>query len=154
MYRSLASIAAEMLILESEGWVRIRVTAKVEELRQFGPTLPVTVSANSLSKETFAQVDTGANHSCISERLADQMGIPPHGALYQHPAGSEPEHTAVFRCAIEFPNGTKIDADMAVLPSLSDPHDVLIGRDILQTCRLVVDFVTGEWEIHFKSPPP
>ena len=37
---------------------------------------------------------------------------------------------------------------------LTKVRDVLIGRDILQTCRLVVDFVTGEWEIHFKSPPP
>ena len=43
-------------------------------------------------------------------------------------------------------------ADFAILFHLKEPHEIIIGCDILYSARLIVDFMTGQWEAHFNIP--
>lgn len=136
-------------------WIKIGVDNSVDDLRRYGPSLPLQVSKIEDQQprlDVHAQLDTGANHSCCSPGLGQLLGIPPSGSLFQHHAGREPQSVPVFRARLWFPGGTQIDADLAVLSSLAEPHAILIGRDILSMCRLDVDFLSGRTELHMKVP--
>lgn len=142
------------LILNFSGWTRLTVTSDFAIMKTIGPTLPIEFESLELKAETkkvLALIDSGANHSCIGPRLFAALGISASRTINQHPAGKEPEYVPIFLGRIKFHNGTQIDGDFAVLASLGDPYDILIGRDILSLCRLVIDFTTGNWELHFKN---
>jgi predicted aspartyl protease len=146
-------MAKEPLVLPLDGWIRFGVNMDPEELRRIGPSVPeVTIAAGNTSTMGRAQFDTGANHTCMTQRVADALGIQPSGTILQHAAGKDPAETPLFQVRLTFHNGTVLDHDIAVLRSLSAPHDLLIGRDILGLGRLVVDFTTGRWEWHIKLP--
>lgn len=134
-------------------WIKLTVNQRVDELRAFGPTIPIKVSAtpsDSVRVDALAQIDTGANHSCLTEALAGALGLPSIGTLFQHAAGREPQNVPIHRARLWLPGGTNIDADLAILASLREPHAILIGRDILQFCRLNVDFTNGRVEFHIR----
>lgn len=141
------------MVLETEGWVELNTTMSVAELRQFGPTtdLKVRSAAGGEYFEVLAQIDTGASHSCVGPALAAKLGGPT-GQLLQHQAGGQPAYAPQHSCEILLPTGNVVNVDLTVLAGLSDPHQVLIGRDVLAFCRLVVDFTTGKWSLHLKTP--
>jgi hypothetical protein len=126
---------------------KLTVMMSTEELRHLGPTAELLFGpiGGSLSP-VRAQFDTGANHSCISAALAANLG-PPTDQILQVAAGGIAHNVPVHRCSLEFPGGTKLDADFAVLGHLAPPHDVLIGRDILALGRFEVDFKAGVWTL-------
>jgi hypothetical protein len=62
---------------------------------------------------------------------------------------TEPQDTQLFRCKLFFPGITQVTADFAILSHLKEPHEVVIGCDILHSARLIVDFTTGQWELRF-----
>lgn len=72
----------------------------------------------------------------LSSRLAKTLGASPTGHRRQKHVLSAATYVPFFRCLIAFPCGTSMEVDTAVLPSLLNPHDLLIGRDILATCRV------------------
>jgi predicted aspartyl protease len=139
--------------LSEDGWTKLIVVMPVEELRRVGPTLDIGMwpagepdSAIPLA----ALVDTGAGHSCISAAAARRLGVGPSGDLRLHAANSEPRSVPRFRCGFLLP-GVRGEAEFAVLSTLRHPHDALIGRDIMASGRLVVDFTTGVWQLHWRS---
>ncbi|MBI2586717.1 MAG: hypothetical protein HYW28_12740 [Rhodospirillales bacterium] len=143
------------LVLDINGWTVLDTNLAAEHVRRFGPTIAIDIwSVNQTVKlqDVLAQIDFGASHSCISPRLAPRLNVEPIGVLNTQIAGLKPEDIPVFRCGVTFPTGTKIEGDFAILPHLAEPHDVLIGRNILANCRVIVDFTSGNIQIHFKNP--
>jgi predicted aspartyl protease len=147
------------VIFDIDGWARLSVDATPEHLRVYGPCVLVDIQGITQSTDTTPKIegvvalfDTGAGHSCISPALAARLGIPSHSTLKQYAAGTEPQDTQLFRCILFFPGITQVTADFAILSHLKEPHEVVIGCDILHSARLIVDFTTGQWEAHFKIP--
>lgn len=134
-------------------WIKIGITQSVDELRMFGPTVPLHISAGDETGarpfQVNAQIDTGANLSCCGPQIGKRLGAPA-GSILLQAAGSKPQDVPLFSAMLWFPGGTGIKANLAVLASLGEPHDVLIGRDILGVCRLEVNFTTGLVDLHFK----
>ena len=146
--------------IDTSDCVSINVNADIGDLKKRGPSLPIIfmpdenfalVSKSVKEHAVTAQLDTGANHSCISQELANNLNISPSGEVLQHGAGQEAKNTPAYKATVTFPKGTEVTAEFAVLPSMHNDHDVLIGRDILSLGKLVVDFTTGKWSIHFKK---
>jgi hypothetical protein len=141
------------------GWVTLGVDMPVEEIVRYGPSLQgvkLTPDASfghdnvsPLPRQVSAQMDTGAEISCISARLWQELGVKPCRFLNANSEASRP--VPMCRANIAFQNGTQINADLAVFAQLAQPHDLLIGRDILRLGRIVVDFTTGHWELEFKT---
>jgi predicted aspartyl protease len=101
--------------------------------------------------DLVALVDTGAGHSCISPRLAERLGVPPSCEIEQHAAGKESINSPMFHYKLSFPEFFLVEADFAILSHLKEPTDVVIGCDLLHISRLLIDFTTGQWEMHFKG---
>lgn len=70
--------------------------------------------------------------------------------MIQYAAGREAENVGLYRCRIFFPMGLTRRLNSRILSHLKEPVDVVIGCDLLQGARLIIDFTTGRWEIHFK----
>jgi predicted aspartyl protease len=146
------------LVFDMEGWVRLAVDALPEELRRFGPCVEVSMQPVTQSHEPagpkidklVALVDTGAGTSCLGPKLAARLGITPKRTIIQHAAGAKSQNVPVFRCKLFYPGITQVEADFAVLSHLKEPHEVVIGCDLLYQSRVVADFTSGKWEIHFK----
>lgn len=139
------------LIIDLTGFNSLTVNAKAEDLKNRGTVLPIMFSTDSdEEQEIIAQIDTGTGHSSISPLLAKKLQAAPVGEAYMHPAGQEPVSVPTYRGTITIGTGTVINADFAVLPSLHEDYDALIGTDILCFCKIVIDFTTGQWSLHFK----
>jgi len=144
---------------EKSRWTKISITQPVDELLKHGPSFKL--QARSLVGggvvSALAQIDTGAAGSAISLRLAERLGLDPvgHGSVHQ-PVGPT-LHAPYFGVSLQLPppDGVRLAVNFEIevvgLATLDPPHDVLIGRDILASCRLAVDFVGGTTSLHVRS---
>jgi len=137
------------------GWAKIRITQKVDDLIKHGPSITVGITpmpfegAGMIS--VLALIDTGASGTGISPRLARKLDLKPIDIGIAREAGREPIEGHYFRVRLFLPAGVQIDTDVFGPPSVTTDHDVLIGRDILASCRLIVDFVSGVTGLHVQS---
>ena len=94
---------------EKREWVKITITQPVEEIRKFGPSIPIKISSvdGLSSADVAAQIDTGAGHSCISPTLFKRLGLAKTGTAEQHAAGFEPQNVPICEAQILLPSGTK-----------------------------------------------
>lgn len=65
-------------------------------------------------------------------------------------AGREPIFVDYYSVRLYLPN-ISLEFEIPCLPFLHPPHEVLIGRDVLSKCVLVVDFMKGLTGLHFKA---
>ncbi|QOF73621.1 retropepsin-like domain-containing protein [Aminobacter sp. SR38] len=136
-------------------WSSVGFNQRVDNLMQYGPTAHVGVAAVPYSSGSaiaaLAQFDTGAAGTGISPRLVERLGLKPIGLGVIQEAGREALTASFFALRLWLPGIDRwIDLDVAGLPSLADPHDVLIGRDVMSSFKLVVDFTSGATQLHFK----
>lgn len=136
-------------------WNSVGFNQRVDDLMQHGPTAHVGVAAIPYSSGSaiaaLAQFDTGAAGTEISPRLVERLGLKPVGVGIIQEAGREPLAADFFTICLWLPGiDRRIELDVAGLPSLADPHDVLIGRDVMSSFKLVVDFISGATLLHFK----
>jgi predicted aspartyl protease len=136
-------------------WITLSDKVTPADLREHGITLAVTIAPvlnPARRTEVLAEIDTGANQSAISRELARAFGVNPSGYGRQHHAQARGATLAAFfRCLVTFPGGGFVEIHATVLPRSIKPHDVLIGRDVLTSCRLSVDYVLGEWSLALRS---
>jgi hypothetical protein len=140
---------------EEPRWSKIAISQTVDELAEYGPTIRVVVRnpETSMSLEVSAQIDTGASETAITSALAERLRLNACTVGGTQQAGSEARDTQYFGIKL-FLLGTDIpdlDMEVAGLPGVAPPHDVLIGRDILQHSMMLVDFFTGETTIHLSA---
>jgi hypothetical protein len=130
------------------GWTNVAITQSVEDLLQRGPTIKIELSASGEAAEpipVLAQIDTGAHPTAISPVIARRLGLQSTvpGYLLQE-AGRPPVDALEYRVRIRIPSASiGVEMNVVGLPALGDPHHVLIGRNFLAGCRLLVDFSTG-----------
>lgn len=139
---------------EEAVWAKIKITQTVDEILKHGPSLNVGVAPVPFEgtgmMTALAQIDTGAAGSGMSPRLARKLSLKPVGSGEIREAGRDPIVASYFRVRLFLPS-TDIETNIVGLPSLDPPHDVLIGRDILANCRLLVDFTRGLTGLHIKG---
>lgn len=85
---------------------------------------------NIVSIKTKALVDTGANSSCISERLALACKLKPVSALKMISAHGM-SIAQIYEVSLKLPNEILFEAVPVVEVSGSKSFDVIIGMDIL-----------------------
>ena len=140
---------------EEAAWAKIRITQTVDELLKFGPSVEIGIAPVPFEGKglitVLAQIDTGAAGSGMSPRLTRKLNLKPVGKGEIREVGREPIVVNYFRVRLFLPS-TDIETDIVGLPSLDPPHDVLIGRDILANCRLIIDFPRGLTGLHIKAP--
>jgi predicted aspartyl protease len=140
---------------EETGWAKIRITQKADDLIQHGPTIPVVVVRLPVDPTrmqcVYAQIDTGAAGSIISDSLANRLGLERIDFGEVRQAGRVVITAPYFHVRFILGRGIEIDLDVAALSTFDPPHDVLLGRDILASCRLDVDFLSGETRLHIKA---
>jgi hypothetical protein len=95
-----------------------------------------------------AIIDTGAECSGISEKVAKALTDATRGTreIWTPTLGLRTEPT--FRCKLTYDDDAKTDVttDFSLIREL-EPHDVVIGRDLLMNTKLCVDFRKGEWSL-------
>jgi hypothetical protein len=140
---------------EEPGWTKIRITQPINDLIKNGPSIRVGIAPMPFEgpgmTSVLALIDTGTSGTGISPRLRSKLALKPIDVGFAHEAGREPIEGHYFKVRLFFPAGIQVDIDVFGLPSVTTNHDILIGRDILASCRLAVDFVSGVTRLHFKS---
>jgi predicted aspartyl protease len=152
-------VANEPLVLNMNGWIRENAVQIQSELVGHGPSFYVSVEPfddkggrRPTLNNIIAQIDPGAGATCISPRLAAKLGVPAVSTADLQIAGDRSQTLQRFQCGVIFADGTRWDSELAALPYIGEPHDVVIGRDFLAHTRLLIDFTTGSWELHIKKP--
>jgi len=138
---------------EKPRWTKINIKQPVQDLIEYGPSFEMGVTSTTTGEtiKVLAQLDTGAAGTGVSKRLSQRLALMPHGAWGEvHEAGREPLVVPYHLVRLGFPHGD-FELEAACLPSLGEPHDVLIGRDILKKCRLDIDFTTGVTTLLIRS---
>lgn len=128
-----------------DDWIKTSFEQTRADLFAYGPTAPVGISEVGKRQATLqavALIDTGAAGTGISPKLAAKLNLQPIGTGLIHEAGREPIAADIFEARLFFP-GMDVELDIAGLPSLAEPHDMIVGRDVLAQARISVDFTTG-----------
>ena len=121
-------------------------------LTRYGATVEVTVSPlvdegeRPLEAVTHALIDTGAEESCIDERLARSLRMPVVDTIAIFWAGESPEHN-VHAANIVVPHlelavqGRFVGIDF--IPG-DIPQEVILGRTFLEGVVMIYDGIKGE----------
>ena len=104
-------------------------------------------------QEFTAIWDTGAERSCITERVVQECGLQPIGQLYLEHAGTsdKPDRTDVYLVDVFLPNQVKMMAVQASRVSIKNA-DVLIGMDIINIGDFAVSHPDGKTQFSFQVP--
>ncbi|HZK76636.1 MAG TPA: hypothetical protein VFD13_06985 [Candidatus Kapabacteria bacterium] len=134
----------ELIIPESEP--ENNSVAQAERLHIFGCFIPVTVSASKIRKSGIALIDTGATSSGIRPDIASQLGL-----TYTEDRGANSS-------GVISPGYSEWELDIPEIELLATipksfpfqwPEKIipkciaLIGRDVLQLCKLTYDGDSG-----------
>lgn len=133
-------------------WTETRFRQPVDDLCQYGPTIVVDVAAHPFAggpmQRVKGQIDTGAHGTALSIRLIERLSLSPCEFGVIQEAGRDPIDAPKYMVRLAIPD---MDLDLKVTGlKMGSIHDVLIGRDVLSRYRLVVDFTTGRFQLHFK----
>jgi predicted aspartyl protease len=140
---------------EEAGRTKIRINQRANDLIQHGPTIPVVVARLPVDPTkmqcVYAQIDTGAAGSIISDALVNKLGLKRIDFGEVRQAARVVITAPYFRVRFILGRRIEIDLNVVALSTFDPPHDVLLGRDILASCRLNVDFLSGETRLHIKA---
>jgi gag-polyprotein putative aspartyl protease len=121
--------------------------------------IPVKVSMaleplpdDDLMASTLALWDTGATHSCISDRLARQLGL--EAADYAHVAtASGIEHVPTYFTHLFLPNGLQfLNWELMQFRYTGDESDLIIGMDIITKGDFSITNLGGRTLCSFRIP--
>lgn len=135
------------------GWTKIRIRQTVDHILKHGPSIDVDVAplSGGIGTRVMAQIDTGASRTGISPRLVRNLGLVPIAGGFVHQVGLPRIHVPFFKVRLGFPS-LDINVEVVGFATLERPHDILIGRDILASCRLSVNFLNGVTLLHIRNP--
>jgi len=124
-------------------------TPRSDALKAAGLPVPSAVVGTFL-------IDTGASCTCIDPTLINKLGIPASGSCPISTPSTQgtPHQCNLYDVMMFVPNadggGHFIEAMPVVETSLiSQGIEGLIGRDVLDTCLLVYNGVTGHYSISY-----
>jgi hypothetical protein len=113
-----------------------------------GKTLPTSVPGKGL-------IDTGTDISAVAPSILQLLGVPVQGQTQTHAVGG-PTLVRLFKISLLILDATQpqlpwfVQADLLVmeLPAAL-PVDVLIGLDVLLTCKLFLDGPVKQFALEF-----
>lgn len=112
----------------------------------------ITISNEGSSVEVDAKWDTGASTSCISTRIAADLGLLPERKATVFSADSVTE-TNAYRVNIILPNGHVCDDILVFGVALKNHNvDALIGMDIITQGDFSVSNYNGKTTFTFRIP--
>lgn len=117
-------------------WYAIEERQSAGDLKKFGPTTRIVIRNDATGRNTDVrvQIATDLPVSLIRSGLAPSLGL-----------DRLPVERAAYRVHMVFPTGI---LEFAALETpLDAPHDLVLGRDFLSTCRMEIDFNTGKWAL-------
>lgn len=123
-------------LLPMAGWTRNQVQEDPAALSRLGPLLKLRLRVGDAPD---LDVLTVFNTASPNTRLCP--------TLMQRIAG-HPQFQNQSTGILTFHNGMQARIPLVSDPTLSSPHEVSIGLDLLRQMRLVLDFTTGNWEFH------
>lgn len=130
-----------------------------EALAKFGPSIQILVSAPSVvnkklseegkeiikAAECRAQIDTGCTMTSVDRGVIKKLGVPQVGTVRGcHPNGVS--HLLTYAVSLEIlaMSGTRKWETAVVSVNLEgQPHDALIGWDVLRHCVLIMNGPMG-----------
>ncbi len=132
------------IALQARGPV-IQVTVTLEQ--NAGQALVSQGKALPVPKAGLALIDTGASNTCIDEQAAKELGLPVIDVASMLSATHEKVPCNVYPVLISTPivglnSPRTMGAALAAQGLL-----VLIGRDVLQSCTLFYNGVTGQFTL-------
>lgn len=102
-------------------------------------------------RKILAIWDTGATSSCISERVAQDLGLPVHGGTrISTPNGMADKNT--FLVDYFLPNGLRIHMVQVAGVDIDERFDALIGMDIIGLGDFAVTCFEGRTVFSFRYP--
>lgn len=104
--------------------------------------MTVTVQVGGTGPYRFL-VDTGADRSAVSSRLAESLGLVPKGAAVLHSAAGVSDVEIVRVPRIELASRAIEGLDAPVLKAANMGADGILGVDTLRSQRIVIDFKNG-----------
>lgn len=113
--------------------------------------MPASVVNRDASRKAILQIDTGASHSCISPRIASDLGLAPLPVQTRLIGESKTNDVPVYHCVVRPEPFGEIELNLAAPERLHYAPIVLFGRDVLASCVLNVDFRAGVWELHWPD---
>jgi predicted aspartyl protease len=128
-----------------------------------GISLPMTfeeAKANENNIQQYAAIwDTGATHSAITKKVADNLNLKPIRSIETHHAGGA-SMVNLYMVNITLPNGImaeKVQVTEAILTESTDvPEDeqlrALIGMDIIGAGDLAVTNFDNKTTMSFRTP--
>lgn len=139
---------------DETGWAKVELRQSVEDLIQHGPTIEIGIGPSPYlgrgQIRVRAQIDTGAVCSGLRPGLAQKLGLSKVGNAIARIAGLAPIETPLYAAMFFMPFGD-IDLNVIDVGSMDTYHGALIGRDILESCRLNINFLTGVTTLHIKT---
>jgi predicted aspartyl protease len=118
-------------------------------------TLPVKISIVDTAGDEYVTngiIDTGADGSVISQRIADVLGASPYSFASVNTASEQNVITPIYRANIELQSGIRISGLNVTSGSLMDGTECLIGMDILNMGDLAVTNFDGKTCVSFRIP--
>lgn len=113
--------------------------------------LPLKESPKYAAIKVKALIDTGANGTCISHRLASACQLEPVSAMKIVAANGE-GIVPVYKASVKLPTGTAFENVLVTEVSGSPHFDVIIGMDILSKCDIALS--SGENSLVFSMRFP
>ena len=114
-------------------------------------TVPVRV--NGQGPFPF-MVDTGADHSVLSQELAAMLGLPPAGIVHVAGIAGVQDRPLAKVARLEVGGRVLSDAPMALLPRRHLGALGYVGLDSLKGQRLAIDFVRRQMEVRRSRGRP
>ena len=134
----------------------------VNKLHELGPIIGITATIPEQSgrlrpsrpqEGITALIDTGASHTCISERVATKLSLKVVSSIMSSGVHGNPEERNVYAIDFTFAGGdiTLKNVPVVGVDLKSMSFDMLIGRDILKKCRLIYDGAIGRIELEIPN---
>ena len=115
---------------------------------------PRTISTGQLPQKTQCQAiwDTGATSSCITRKIAAELGIEPSGrAVVSGVHGSK--EVSKYLINLYLPNNVNFSGIPAIEAEISGNVDVLIGMDVIKYGDLAISNSNNRTIFSFRVPP-
>ncbi len=112
----------------------------------------VYIKTDGKDMKAIALWDTGATHTCISDRVASELNLTPIGQSKIHTAGGE-SIVDTYCIDLKLPNDVLIKDTMVTGSDIAKQGlDVLIGMDIIGIGDFTVSSFNGITQFSFRIP--